>query len=187
MNHNKKDASLPTDSQSWTYAIDLVRAIREIDADATIGVAGYPEVHRLAKSRSDDLQRLKDKVEAGANFIITNTCFSFEHLAEFVRSCRDIGISVPIIPGVYVPSSYDELHKMCNISKVSVPPEQMQMYERYKNDSQRFRTYAIESAVSLLTQIFAFDEHRIYGVHFFTLNRYEHVCEIVEKCNFANK
>lgn len=165
----------------------MIRAIREIDSDVTIACAGYPEVHRLAKSRSDDLQRLKEKVEAGASFIITNTCFSFEHLAAFVRSCRDIGISVPIIPGIYVPSSYNELHKMCNISKVSVPPEQMALYERYKDDSQRFRTYAIANAVSLLTQIFAFEEYPMYGVHFFTLNKYEHVCEIVEKCDFANK
>lgn len=169
------------------HAIDLVRAIRKISSDATVGVAGYPEVHRLAKSRDDDLQFLKAKVDAGANFIITNTCFIFEHLADFVRSCRAIGITVPIIPGIYVPSSYAELHKMVNISKVPVPPEQMEVYERYKDDSQRFITYAIENAVNLLTQLFTFQEHPIYGVQFFTLNKYEHIFEVVRKSDFANK
>lgn len=183
----KKDSSLPNE-QPWTYAIDLVRAIREITTDATVGVAGYPEVHRLAKSRADDLQRLKEKVDAGANFIITNTCFSFEHLTEFIRSCRAIGITATIIPGIYVPSSYAELHKMCDISKVAVPHDQMMMYERYKNDSQRFLTYAIDNAVRLLTQLFTFEEHPIYGVQFFTLNKYEHIFEVVRKCDdFVNK
>lgn len=162
----------------------MIRAIREIDADATIGVAGYPEVHRHSKNRTDDLQRLKEKVDAGAKFIITNTCFSFEHLAQFIRSCRSIGITVPIIPGIYVPSSYAELHKMLNISKVSVPNNQMEMYERYKEDSQCFRTYAIENAVNLLKQLFEFTEHRFYGIQFFTLNKYEHIFEVVDKCDF---
>lgn len=165
-----------------------MRAIRELSGtDATVGVAGYPEIHRMSKNRDDDLQRLKEKVDAGANFIITNTCFSFDHIAQFIRSCRSIGITVPIIPGIYVPASYAELHKMCNISRVAVPHEQMEMYERHKNDSQRFITYAIENAVNLLTQLFTFDEYPIYGVQFFTLNKYEHIFEVVRKCDFANK
>lgn len=187
MRIKKKDSSHTNVSQPWTYAIDLVKAIREISWDATIGVAGYPEVHQLAKSRADDLHRLKEKVDAGAKFIITNTCFSFDHLAQFIRSCRAIGITVPIIPGIYVPASYEALHKMCNISKVHVPADQMECFERYKNDSQRFIAYAIENAVNLLTQLFAFDEDTIYGVHFFTLNKYEPIFEVVQKCDFANK
>lgn len=183
----KIDLSLPNDSQPWTYAIDLVRAIRQSSADATIGVAGYPEMHEQASSHSDDLQRLKAKVDAGANFIITNTCFSFEHLAQFIRSCRAAGIAVPIIAGIYVPSSYQELDKMCRICKVVVPRDQLAMYERFKADSERFITYAIANAVNLLTQIFTFEEHRIYGVHFFTLNKYEHLAGVIRQCDFANK
>ncbi|XP_031635702.1 methylenetetrahydrofolate reductase [Contarinia nasturtii] len=183
----KGDPYEQCENQPWTYAIDLVKAIRELSADATVAVSGYPEVHRLATSRADDLKWLKLKVDAGANFIITNTCFSYENLMEFVQSCRAIGITVPIIPGVYVPSSYVELHKMCSICKVEVPHSQMVMYERYKNDSQRFVTYAIENTVNLLTQIFNNDEHPIYGVQFFTLNKYKHIYEVVEKCDFANK
>lgn len=165
----------------------MIKAIRKVNANATIGVAGYPEVHRLAKSRADDLQRLKEKVDAGAKFIITNACFKFEYLIEFIRSCRAIGITVPIIPGIFVPASYESLHKMLNICNVNVPPDQMVLYELYKNDSQRFITYAIENAVDLLTQLFTFDEHQIHGVQFFTLNKYEHIFEVVKRCDFANK
>lgn len=164
-----------------------MKAIREISAEATVGVAAYPEVHRLAKSRQDDFQWLKEKVNAGANFIVTNTCFSYEMLVEFIRSCRTIGITVPIIPGIYVPTSYDELNKMCNICNVSVPHDQMIMYDRYKQDSKRFITYAIENTVNLLNKLFAIEDYPIYGVQFFTLNKYEHIFEVVKKCDFANK
>lgn len=173
------DSSHSSDSQTWTYAIDLVKAIREIRVDATIGVAGYVEVHHLAKSRAEDLQRLKEKVDAGASFIITNFCFSFEHLVEFIRSSRAIGITVPIIPGIFVPTSYGALKKMCNICQVNVP----EIFEQHKTDDEHFRAYAIENAVKLLTQLFTFDEYPIYGVHFFTLNKYDHIVDVVEKCN----
>lgn len=83
-------------------------------------------LHRLAKSqRVGDLQRLKEKVDTGVNFRIANTCFSFEYLAECVRSCRAICITVPMIPGIYIPFSYADLHKMCNNSKVAVPTDQI--------------------------------------------------------------
>lgn len=74
----------------------MIKAIRETCADVAIGVAGDVEVHHLAQSRAEDLRRLKEKVDAGANFIITNVCFSFEHLVEFIRSIRAIGITVPV-------------------------------------------------------------------------------------------
>lgn len=182
------DSSHSSDAQPWTYAIDLVRAIRQRSVDSTtaIGVAGYPEVHRQSPSRADDLQRLKEKVDAGANFIITNTFFLYDSLVEFIRSCRSIGITVPIIPGIFVPYSYEQLQNMCRICKVVVPRNQMEMYERYKDDSQRFVAYAIENTVNLLTQLFAFTDDPIYGVHFFTLNKYDHIVEIVRRCDFAN-
>lgn len=160
-----------------------MKVIRETRTDAAIGVAGYAEVHHLAKSRSDDLQRLKEKVDAGANFIITNVCFSIEHLMEFIQSSRAIGITVPIIPGIFVPTSYDSLNKMCNICQVEVPSNQLKIYQQYKNDDKHFQAYAIENAVEFLTQLFTFDEYPIHGVQFFTLNKYDHIVAVVEKCN----
>lgn len=181
--------SIPIDSthssgtQTWTLAIDLVRAIRNNRAHGAIGVAGYPEVHRLANSRHDDLQCLKEKVDAGANFIITNVCFSFEHLIEFILCARAAGITVPIVPGIYVPTSYDALQKMCTICQVDVPSDQLEIFERYKTNDEHFRAYAIENAIQYLTQLFKFDEDPIYGVQFFTLNKYDHIAAVVEKCN----
>lgn len=165
----------------------MVKAIREIKCDATIGVAGYPEVHRTAISANEDLKNLKAKVDAGANFIITNTCFNINQLTEFIKSCRSIGITVPIIPGIYVPSSFAEMTKMCDICNVIIPANQMEIFQRYQQNNELFAKFAIENATKFITQIFEFDFERIPGVHFFTLNKYEHIVKVVQKCDLAKK
>lgn len=178
---------LETADQPWKYAIDLVKAIRQIKCDATICVAGYPEVHRTATSINEDLKNLKAKVDAGANFIITNTCFNINQLAEFIKLCRHIGITVPIIPGIYVPTSFDEMTQMCKICNVIIPANQMEIFQRYQHDNELFAKFAIENATKFITQIFQFDFERMPGVHFFTLNKYEHIVKVVQKCDFVNK
>lgn len=180
-------SDLETAEQPWKYAIDLVKAIRKRKCDATIGVAGYPEVHRTAIDANEDLKNLKAKVDAGANFIITNTSFNINQLAEFIKSCRSIGITVPIIPGIYVPTSFAEMNQMCNICNVIIPPKQMEIFQRYQQNNEFFAEFAIENATKFIRQIFEFDFERIPGVHFFTLNKYEHIVRVVQKCDFENK
>src|SRR5699024_8160286 len=84
----------------FRYASDLVQFIkREYGNYFTIVVAGYPVPHPEADSKEHDLQCLKEKVDAGADVIITQLFFEAEDYIEFVRNCRAIGITVPIIPG----------------------------------------------------------------------------------------
>lgn len=158
-----------------------MKAIRKITPHATIAVAGYPEMHQSAISFDDDLRHLKEKVDAGSDFIITNICFSFDRLSHFIKSCRAIGITVPIIAGIYIPSSYAELNRMSSICRFSVPEDQMLIYHHYQSDKNHFLAYAITNAISMLKQIFDFDFEKLYGVHFFTLNKYEIIFEVLQK------
>ena len=73
-----------------------------------IGVAGYPEVHLTATSRDADIQFLKEKVEAGADFIITQLFYDNSTFLEWVQDCRRVGITCPIIPGVMPILGYDK-------------------------------------------------------------------------------
>lgn len=83
------------------YATELVQHIRKEYGDYfVIGVAGYPTGHPEAKDYEDDLKHLKEKVDAGAEFIITQLFFRPSVFLKFVEDCRKIGIRVPIIPGV---------------------------------------------------------------------------------------
>lgn len=166
------------------HAIDLVRSLRAANPDLSIGVAGYPEAHSEAASREEDLQHLKEKVDAGADFIITQICFSFEALAKFIEECRSLGINCPIIPGVFVPTSYTSLVKMCEICKVTIPENQLELYQAAKNDIERFAEVAAAKTCELLDQIFGWEYEKIYGVHFFTLNKLKQVEAIVKKYDF---
>ena len=96
----------------FNYAIDLVRFIKETYGDYfTICVAGYPEVHLDAKSREDDIQRLKEKVDAGADFVITQLFFDNDIYFKWVDDCKLAGINVPIIPGIMPILGYDKFHR----------------------------------------------------------------------------
>ena len=90
-----------TEKCDFSYATELVKHIREEHGDYfVIGVAGYPAGHPEATSYEEDLRNLKEKVDAGADFIITQLFFRPEVFIKFATDCRNIGIRVPIIPGV---------------------------------------------------------------------------------------
>jgi len=96
----------------FNYASDLVKFIREKYGDYfCIGVAAYPEVHLQAKSRVDDIMYLKQKVDNGADFIITQLFYDNDLFYEWVKDCREAGITCQIIPGVMPILGYERFHK----------------------------------------------------------------------------
>ena len=95
---DRHDEGQPSD---LSYATELVKHIRaEYGSYFVLGVAGYPTGHPEATSYEEDLLHLKEKVDAGAEFIITQLFFKTEVYFKFVEDCRKLGIRVPIIPGV---------------------------------------------------------------------------------------
>lgn len=106
----------------FDYAADLIKFIKETYGDYfCIGVAGYPEVHLEAKSRGDDIKFLKEKVDAGADFIITQLFFDNKLFYQWVKDCRDAGITQLIIPGLMPILGYDRFKKMLEFTKTAVP------------------------------------------------------------------
>jgi methylenetetrahydrofolate reductase (NADPH) len=96
----------------FNYAVDLVKFIREKYGDYfCIGVAGYPEKHLEAKSREEDIQFLKEKVDAGADFIITQFFYDNELFYKWVEDCRAVGIKCQIIPGIMPILGYERFRK----------------------------------------------------------------------------
>ncbi|MEQ2238576.1 hypothetical protein ILYODFUR_034583, partial [Ilyodon furcidens] len=86
----------------FSYAIDLVKHIRsEFDEYFDICVAGYPTGHPEAESYEQDLRHLKEKVDAGADFVITQLFFRADTFLKFLDDCRAIGITCPILPGIF--------------------------------------------------------------------------------------
>lgn len=97
-------------------------------------VAGYPEVHLTATSREDDIRYLKEKVDAGADFIITQLFYDNDIFYNWVRDCRAAGITVPIIPGLMPILGYDRFKRMCKFTKTIVPTEINEALEERKHN-----------------------------------------------------
>ncbi|MCY4644231.1 MAG: methylenetetrahydrofolate reductase [Bacteriovoracales bacterium] len=124
------------ESSTNTYAVDLVgqvhglkqgRYLQELSdplpLDFCIGVAGYPEKHFEAPNMKTDIFHLKQKVEAGAQYVTTQMFFNNEDYFEFVRLCRNAGITVPIIPGLKVIKKAYQLKSVPKNFHVSIPDE----------------------------------------------------------------
>lgn len=94
-------------------------------------------------SDEDDLRYLKEKVDAGADFIVTQLFFQAKVFTSFVERCRAIGIRVPIIPGVMPIQSYESLRHIVKLSKLSIPPEILEKIEPIKSNDEAIRNYGI--------------------------------------------
>lgn len=168
------------DGQPLRYAIDLVRTIRETQPNLSIGVGGYPDIHPDAISFDTDLQYLKEKIDAGADFIITQFCFSFDAIANFILSCRSIGITCPIIVGILVPVSYDLLLRLCELCRVSIPSDQLEQYTAVAGDAERFHQLVVDNTFQLIDKLFNWKTEKIFGIHLFSINKFDCVNDIIK-------
>uniref|UniRef100_A0A8C5QIR5 Methylenetetrahydrofolate reductase (NADPH) n=1 Tax=Leptobrachium leishanense TaxID=445787 RepID=A0A8C5QIR5_9ANUR len=154
----------------FNHAVDLVKHIRqEFDDYFDICVAGYPKGHPEAESYKQDLKHLKEKVDAGACFIITQLFFRSETYLKFLKDCRDIGITCPIVPGIFPIQGYCSLRQLVKLSKLEVPQEIKDVIEPIKDNDAAIRNYGIELAVSMCRELL--DSGLVHGLHFYTLNQ----------------
>src|SRR5699024_3143741 len=116
------------------HAVDLVKQVKDMNSgrylenivnahktNFCVGVAGYPEKHFEAPNLDYDIQMLKKKVEAGADYIVTQMFFNNEAYFEFVRKCRAAGIECPIVPGLKVLTREQHLHFLPKYFYLNIP------------------------------------------------------------------
>ncbi len=152
----------------FSYASDLTRYIRERHGDHFgIGVAGYPEGHLESTSREDDVRHLKTKVDAGADFIITQLFYDLDEYSGFVSRCREAGIECPILPGVMPIYGYDRFKRFTEFCKTKIPQEIQDRLEDIRNDDAAVQAYGTELCTNTVKQLIAGGAP---GVHFYTLN-----------------
>lgn len=168
----------------FQHASDLVKFIKHKSSDTSLAVAGYPDLHPESLSLHSDLKYLNEKVEAGADFIITQTSFSSTKILQFIKACREVGIKVPIIPGIFIPPTYSGLMSMCRFCKINVPDEELRLYTLLKDDPKAFQDYAVGNTIKLIGELFQHDEHPVVGVHFYSLNNFELVEKVTKNFDF---
>ncbi len=152
-------------------AIDLVRLIRELHNDYFgIAVAGHPEGHPSSASLKEEIQHLKEKIEAGADFIISQFFYSVTAFVDYVKQCRSHGIKCPIMPGIMPIQSFSTFIRMTDYCSVAVPTSIRQRLEPVKDDDEAVKAIGCEIAAEICTEILANKEIDVDGVHFYTLN-----------------
>lgn len=143
--------------------------------DMCIGVGGYPEKHVEAPNLKTDLKYLKAKVDAGADYIVTQMFFDNQSFFDFVRACRDIGIEVPIIPGLKVIHSRRHLTMLPRTFHINLPDE---LVDRISQQPRRARHIGVEWAVRQAEELISFG---VPCIHFFVVNDVRSVSQVVER------
>ncbi|XP_071946159.1 methylenetetrahydrofolate reductase (NADPH)-like [Antedon mediterranea] len=157
-------------SDGFNYATDLVKFIRQEFGDFfVICVAGYPHGHPEAESFDKDILHLKQKVDAGADFIITQLFFQASTFLKFLSACRQAGITVPIIPGILPIQGYHSLKNLVKLSGLQVPKYIIDVVEPIKDNDEAIRNYGIHLSTQICRELF--DSGHVLGLHFYTLNR----------------
>lgn len=159
---------LPADSPAaFGHASDLTSMLAR-NYDFCIGGACYPEKHIEAASLEDDLQNLRRKVDAGAEFLITQLFFDNDKYFEFVERARRLGIMVPILPGIMPITNYEQIQRFTAMCGATIPPKLLAELEARREEPKAVEdlgvAYATLQAADLLRR-------GAPGIHFYTLNK----------------
>uniref|UniRef100_A0A803KU03 Methylenetetrahydrofolate reductase n=1 Tax=Chenopodium quinoa TaxID=63459 RepID=A0A803KU03_CHEQI len=180
-----QDKFVPVEG-GFACALDLVSHMRCKYGDYFgIAVSGYPEAHPSVfgpdgvaspEAYASDLAYLKRKVDAGADLIITQLFFDTNIFLKFVKDCREIGITCPIVPGIYPIVDYKGFVKMTSLCKTKIPQEITDALESIKDDDEAVKAYGIRLGTEMCKKIFA---NGIKHLHLYTLNKEESSLKIL--------
>ena len=146
-----------------------------LSTDFCIGVAGYPEKHFEAANLESDIRHLRQKVEAGAQYIVTQMFFDNERFYLFVDQCRKAGINVPIVPGLKPLTSKKQIDTLPRAFHIDIPQELVGLMEQTRTAEEAYQAgidWAIRQSRDLL-------EHGFPAIHYYTMARPDNVCQIV--------
>lgn len=178
--------------QGHENAIDLVRQIadmnrgRFIDDEVAechhskfcVGVAGYPETHRNAFSPSEDIRRLRDKVNAGADYVVTQMFFDNRQYFRFVEQCREVGISVPIVPGLKPLVTERQLDMLPEAFSLTIPEELRKAVADCRGDKRKIKETGIEWTIAQAREL---KSAGVAALHFYTMSRTENIARIARE------
>jgi methylenetetrahydrofolate reductase (NADPH) len=153
---------------AFTYANELIRFIKSTEFGFCLGGACYPETHSLAPSPEVDLQNLVRKVEAGAEFLITQLFFDNRDFFDFCERARDAGIGVPIVAGIMPILSAASIRRMTSLSGAKIPAELEAQLSEVEYDDVLTYDVGVNWATVQCRELL---EHGVPGIHFYTLNK----------------
>ena len=150
-----------------SFSVELIRLIKE-RFGFCVGAAGFPEVHLDAPDRASDLRYAREKVEAGAEFLITQLFFDNEVYFEYVEEARAAGIEVPIIPGIMPITNYGQIRRFTDMCGATIPENLERQLDGRADDPEAVAELGVAYATLQCSDLLA---RGAPGIHFYTLNR----------------
>lgn len=158
------------DRSGWAYrhAIDLVCELKEADADFCIGGACYPEIHPESANRKEDIKHLKEKVDAGCEFLTTQMFFDNNLLFSFLYKIREAGITVPVIPGIMPITNANQIERAIKLSGSFMPRRFVNLVDKFGSDPDAMKQAGIAYATDQIIDLYA---NGITNVHVYSMNK----------------
>lgn len=166
---DRPDTMSPKQFQQRTYqhASDIIPIIKK-NLSCCIAGACYPEKHPEALSFQTDLMYLKQKIDLGAEFFITQLFFDNHYFYKFMNKLEQMNIQIPICAGIMPITAVSQIHTTLELSGAYIPDKLKQIFVKYENNRVDFKKAGLDYAI---TQIYDLLEHQIQGIHLYTMNK----------------
>lgn len=168
-----------TDRSLWDYrhATELIYDIKSIDQNFCIGGACYPEIHPESTNQAEDIDHLKEKVDAGCSFLTTQMFFDNNLLYNFLYKIRQAGITVPIIPGIMPITSATQVERAIKLSGSFMPQRFKSLVDKFGESPASMKQAGIAYATDQIIDLFA---NGVKNVHVYSMNKPEVAQKIKE-------
>lgn len=158
------------DRGDWSYhhATELIAELKSSGEDFCIGGACYPEIHPESANQSDDIKYLKQKVDAGCDFLTTQMFFDNNLLYNFLYKIRESGITVPIIPGIMPITNANQVERAVKLSGSFMPQRFKSLVDKFGSDPAAMKQAGIVYATDQIIDLYA---NGITNVHVYSMNK----------------
>ncbi len=162
----------------FKFAKDLISFIKSSKPGICVGAAGFPEGHISAPGIEKDIVYLKQKIDAGAEYVISQLFFNNMFFFDFVGRCRNAGINVPIIPGLMPITSFNQIKRMTETCGATIPRALMNELEKLQNDPAAIKKIGAEQTLKQAEELL---KSKVSGLHFFVMNQSEPISGILNQ------
>jgi methylenetetrahydrofolate reductase (NADPH) len=167
----------------FNHASDLISFVKKL-GDFCVGGAAYPEKHVEAKNFEEDLKNLKTKINAGANFLVTQLFFINDLYLNFIELTRKHGINCRIIPGIIPITNFNQIKKFISLTGATIPEELISQIEPYQDNPEKIYQIGLDYAIRQCRDLL---NRGAPGLHFYTLNKSRAAVEIFESITYEIK
>ncbi len=158
------------DRSKWdySYATELVYELKKTNPQFCIGAACYPEIHTESASQKEDIKYLKEKVDAGCDFLTTQMFFDNNLLYNFLYKIREAGITVPVIPGIMPITNANQVERAIKLSGSFMPQRFKSLVDKFGSDPAAMKQAGIAYATDQIIDLYA---NNITNVHVYSMNK----------------